>query len=96
MRAQMLLAEVHALLGSAPPRSGFAEGHARVLSSVATHAAWELAFTHAIYAHAAYAAQRHRGASARPWRGGWRALQALADPEDREMVEKTFSQVPAP
>jgi hypothetical protein len=95
MRAQMLLAEVHALLGLGTSAFRLAEGMREYFLGRDDTPAWELAFTHAIYAHAAYAAQRpeeHRRAHGE----AVAALQALADPEDREMVEKTFSQVPAP
>jgi hypothetical protein len=94
MRAQMLLAEVHALLGMGASAMQLAEGMRDYFLSRETPD-WELAFTHAIYAHAAYAAQKpevHRRAYAE----AVAALASIADPEDRQIVEKTFGQVPPP
>ena len=94
MRAQMLLAEVHALLGMGPSSLRLA-GEMRSYFLSRETPDWELAFTHAIYAHAAHAAQRpeeHR----RAYADAVAALQAIADPEDRQIVDKTFSQVPLP
>ena len=56
---------------------------------------WEIAFTHAIYAHCAHAAGEvgmHRAA----YQDAARALAAVADEEDRSIVAETFGQVPAP
>ncbi len=94
MRAQMLLAEVHALLGFGPSSLQLAEGMRSYFLGRETPD-WELAFTHAICAHAAHAAQRpdeHR----RAYADALAALQAVTDPEDRQIVEKTFRQVPPP
>jgi hypothetical protein len=94
MRAQMLLAEVHALLGLGDSAFRLARGMREYFLGRET-ADWELAFTHAIYAHAAHAAGRrdeHRSAHA----AAVAALAAIADAEDRQIVEKTFRQVPRP
>ena len=83
-RATMLLAQVHALLG---------DGHDYFVGRDTPD--WELAFTHAIHAHAAHAAgavDLHRAAYAR----AVTALQAVADDEDRRIVAQTFHQVPVP
>ena len=56
---------------------------------------WELAFTHAVHAHAAHAAGRaveHKASHTR----AVAALQAVADPEDRRIVAATLDRVPAP
>lgn len=56
---------------------------------------WELAFTHAIYAHAACVAGEpadHRSA----YQEATVALAAIADEEDRAIVLRTLSQVPVP
>jgi hypothetical protein len=92
MRATMLLAEVHALLGSGPAAFSFAQEMRNYFLSRDT-ADWELAFTHAIYAHAAYADGRlaeHRSA----YEEATAALQAIKDEEDRRIVLDTFNQVP--
>ena len=94
MRATMLLAEVHALLGFGASAFTFAvEMRAYFLGNDTPD--WELAFTHTIYAHAAYAAGRfadHRAA----YEQASIALMALTDEEDRNIVTKTFDQVPRP
>jgi N-acetylglutamate synthase-like GNAT family acetyltransferase len=94
MRATMLLAEVHAALGLGKTALAFAE---EVRAYFLEHGApdWELAFTHAIYAHAAHAARRpneHRMAYAQ----AEAALEAIKDEEDRAICLKTFAQVPRP
>ena len=94
MRATMLLAEVHALLGMGPSALALAE---EMRGYFVAHecADWELAFTHAIHAHAAHAAGRlaeyreaHGKAAA--------ALHAIAGEEDRKIVAQTFDQIPRP
>ena len=95
MRATMLLAQVHALLGDAPRAWEYASRMRAFFLEQPDTPDWELAFTHAIYANAAHAAGRaaeHRGA----WRQAREALDAIADAEDRAIVEKTFAQVPRP
>ena len=56
---------------------------------------WEIAFAHAIYAHAAYVAG-DLTAHARAYRDAALALEAIADPEDQMLVRITFDQVPPP
>lgn len=94
MRAKMLLAEVHALLGFGASAFAYAEIMRTYFLGRETPD-WELAFAHAVYAHAAHAAGRpeeHRAAYAQ----AVAALQAIADDEDRAIVAKTFGQVPVP
>jgi hypothetical protein len=94
MRAKMLLAEVHALLGYGTS----ALAYAREVRAYFLHAEapdWELAFTHAIHAHAAHAAgdlAAHRSAYA----AAEAAIAAIADADDKVVVMRTFAQVPAP
>ena len=95
MRATMLLAEVHALLGHGQLALSLATDMREYFLHRADTPDWELAFAHAIYAHGAHAAARgevHRAA----YREAERALAAIADDEDREIVARTFAQVPAP
>jgi hypothetical protein len=94
MRSTMLLAEVHALLGFGESALRFAEEMRSYFVDRET-ADWELAFTHVIHAHAAYAAgavDTHRIAYA----NALAATKAIADEEDRAIVNKTFRQVPVP
>ena len=94
MRATMLLAEVHAQLGHGASAFGFAQEMHNYFTSHDTPD-WEIAFTHAIYAHAASVA----GASAvhrRAYENAIAAIAAIADDEDRAIVMKTFSKVPRP
>ncbi|MDZ7668326.1 MAG: hypothetical protein U5Q16_02510 [Gammaproteobacteria bacterium] len=94
MRARMLLAEVHALLGRGKSSLRFAD---EMRGYFLTHGApdWEIAFVHSIYAHAAWVAgdkDLHRAA----YQDAVAAIDQIAEPEDREVVMQTFSQVPAP
>jgi len=94
MRATMLLAQVHALLG-----------HGALAFSLATRMReyflgrdtpdWELAFTHAIHAHAAWADGRETTFS-ESWRAAEKAIASITDSEDRRLVLETFRQVPVP
>ena len=94
MRATMLLAEVHALLGMGERALAHAD---EMRTYFLAHASpdWEIAFSHAIYAHAAHVAGRaaeHRDAYAQ----AEAALAAIADDEDRAIVAATFRHVPLP
>jgi hypothetical protein len=94
MRAAMLLAEVHAALGLGASALRYAEEmRAYFLENGAPD--WELAFTHAVYAHAAHAAGKrneHRMAYAQ----AEEAIGSLKDEEDRAIVMKSFARVPRP
>lgn len=95
MRATMLLAEVHALLGDGAMAIAFAQQMRRYFLASKDTPDWELAFTHAIHAHAASAAgkvEEHRAA----YQAATVAIAAIADAEDRAIVAATFIQVPAP
>jgi hypothetical protein len=94
MSALMLLAEVHALVGNGSLALDYAEQMRRFFLKADTPD-WELAFTHTIYAHAAYVAGdtetfEHAYEEAR------RAVGAISDTQDREVVLQTFNQVPTP
>lgn len=94
MRATMLLAEVHAQLGYGASAFQFAQDmHAYFMAHDTPD--WEIAFAHAIYAHAACVA----GASAihrRAYESAKLAVDAIADVQDRAIVQKTFEQIPPP
>lgn len=94
MRSSMLLAEVHALLGFGASALRYAEEMRAYFVGRETPD-WELAFTHVIHAHAASAAgsvEIHRIA----YEKARSAIKAIADEEDRAIVQKTFCQVPMP
>ena len=94
MRATMLLAEVHALLGMGERALAHAD-EMRAYFLAQRSPDWEIAFAHAIYAHAAHVAGRaseHRDAYAE----AEAALAAIADDEDRAIVAATFRLVPPP
>jgi len=94
MRATMLLAEVHALLGNGTTAFLYAQGMREYFLGIETPD-WELAFVHTIYAHAAFAAGEssvHKSA----YETAIKAIQAIKDDQDREIVQKTFEGVPRP
>ena len=94
MRATMLLAEVHALLGFGRSAYSFAEDMRAFFTSQETPD-WELAFTHTIHAHASHV----NGAMeeyARSFAEAERAIESIADDEDRAIVLQTFNLVPKP
>lgn len=95
MRASMLLAEVHALAGHGATALALATDMRNYFLAEHDTPDWELAFAHAIYAHAAHAAgvrSEHQDA----YRQAVLAIAAIRDEEDRRIVVKTFEQVPAP
>jgi hypothetical protein len=94
MRAAMLLAQVHALLGNGRLALGYAQAMRTYFLGRVTPD-WEIAFTHAIYAHAALVAgdsEAYRAA----YEEALEAIDSIADEEDRKVVLRTFEQVPVP
>jgi hypothetical protein len=94
MRATMLLAEACAALGEGP----VAMHHADIMRDyflARETPDWELAFVHAIHAHAA-AALGDDTAHASSYAAAVAALEAIADEDDKAIVMETFEQVPAP
>ena len=94
MRATMLLAEVHALLDMGLSALALAE---EMCSYFVAHECpdWELAFAHAIHAHAAHAVGRlaeYREAYGK----AAAALHAISGEGDRKIVAQTFDQIPPP
>jgi hypothetical protein len=94
MRATMLLAEVHALLGMGPSAMTLAEEMRSYFTSRETPD-WELAFVHAIYAHAAHAAGRLEE-HCEAYGKAVVALEAITNEEERKVFLKTFRLVPEP
>ena len=95
MRATMLLAEVHALLGLGKSALRHAQEMRSYFLNESDTPDWELAFTHAIYAHAACAAGEHE-LHRQTYAQAQAAIKAIADDEDRSIVAQTFEQVPPP
>jgi hypothetical protein len=94
MRATMLLAEVHALLGLGHSALAYAEEMRAYFLGIQSPD-WEVAFVHAIHAHAASAAgerEKHRASYAQ----AVAALDAVSSEQERAMVAVTFGHVPKP
>jgi hypothetical protein len=94
MRSTMLLAEVHALLGNGQSALAYAEEMRTYFLGVQAPD-WEMAFVHAVHAHAASAAgdpEKHRTS----YGLAVAALAAVSSLEERSIVAKTFSHVPKP
>jgi len=93
-RAQMLLARVHTLLGFGPSALSLASEVRSYFVGRATPA-WELAFAHAIYAHAAHVSgnpDAHRSA----YQEALDAAALIAKEEDRKVFHETFVLIPTP
>lgn len=95
MRADMLLAEVHALLGHGKTALAYAEVMKAYFLGKPDTPDWEIAFVHAIHAHAAHAAGQAE-VHAAAYRAASASIAAIADDEDRAVVLKTFALVPTP
>lgn len=95
MRALMLLAQAHAQAGLGTTALAYAdEVRAYFLASSSTPD-WEIAFTHVVHAHAAWAAGA-KELHARSYATGAQAIAAIANDEDRDIVQRVFRNVPAP
>ncbi len=94
MRAKMLLAEVHAALGLGASAFAYA-AEIKPFFLERDSPDWEIAFAHAIYAHAAHAAGKH-DEHRRAYAEAHAAIDAIAADADREIVLKTYARVPSP
>jgi hypothetical protein len=95
MRATMLLAEVHTLLGNGKTALAYASTMRDFFLDQDDTPDWEIAFTYAIHAHAADVAGEikvHEDA----YREAQSTLAAIEDPADREIVQQTLDHVRAP
>jgi hypothetical protein len=95
MRAVMLLAQAHAMAGFGSTALAYADEMRSYFLSMPNTPDWELAFVHAVHAHAASAAgsaEQH----ARSYADAAKAVGAIADEEDRNIVERVYRHVPAP
>jgi len=95
IRAAMLLAQAHALAGHGATALAYAREVRNFLLARPDTPDWEIAMTHAVHAHAAHAAGEHDEHRA-SYAMAASAVQAIAKPQDRTIVEKTFRQVPSP
>ena len=93
-RAEMLLAAVHALLGFGESAWPLA---LRVKNFFSTTECpdWERAYISLIYAHAAILAG-NQSEYTEAYQQATADLDAIADPEDRKLVQASFDQVPRP
>lgn len=95
MRATMLLAEVHALLGHGQTALQLATPMREYFLARRDTPDWEQAFTHSIFAHCAL-----RAGESETYRAAYAlaaaALATIADDEDRKIVALTFNQIPSP
>lgn len=94
MRATMLLAEVHALLGFGQSALAYAEEMRAYFLGVESPD-WEGAFVHAVHAHAASAAGetgKHRAS----YELAIAAIEAVSNEKERGVVIRTFNHVPKP
>jgi len=95
MRAVMLLAQAHAMAGLGTTALAYADEMRSYFLFMPNTPDWELAFVHVVHAHAASAAgsaEEH----ARSYAQAAKAVQAIADDEDRNIVERVYRHVPAP
>lgn len=91
--ATMLLAQVHALIGDAPRARRYAEECFAFVTSRQSPA-WQVAFAHAIVAHAA-AIAKDAATHAKHYEVA-RGLGAALAEGDREVFEATFRTIPSP
>lgn len=95
MRALMLLAQAHAQAGLGRTALAYAREMSSYFLAASTTPDWEIAFSHVVHAHAAYAAGEH-GEHARAYLLAVEATAAIAEERERVIVERVFRHVPAP
>jgi hypothetical protein len=95
MRALMLVAQAHARAGLGATALAFADEMRAYFLAMPATPDWERAFAWTVHAHAAWAA----GASnehARSYAAAVEAVAAIADDEDRTIVQRVFRHLPTP
>src|SRR6516225_6654883 len=95
MNARMLLAHAHALAGLGHSAIDYADEMRTYFLAQPDTPVWAMTLVHAIHAHAAAISgdpQQHADSYA----AAARAFDTITDDEDREVVGKTWRQVPAP
>lgn len=95
MRAVMLLAQVHAMAGLGTTALQYADEMRAYFVTAPSTPDWELAFAHAIHAHAANAAGAAHLHSA-SYAAAKKAAGAITDAEDRTVFDSVFRHVPRP
>lgn len=95
MRALMLLPHAHAQSGLGGTALACAEEVRTYFLGATSTPDWEVAFTHVVHAHAAWAA-RAGAQHARSYAQAVQAVAAIADQEDRNIVQLVFRHVPRP
>lgn len=93
-RAKMLVAHAHAFAGNGRYALRQARASHAYLTSIDSPD-WEIAFSHAVMAHAAAAAD-DRDAHRRHHAAARVAGDAIKESEDRAIFEKTFARIPMP
>jgi hypothetical protein len=94
MRATLLLAEVHALLGFGHSAMAYADEMRTYFLGLQSPAS-EVAFVHVVHAHAASAAgetEKHRAS----YGLALAAIEAVSNEEEKRIVARTFRHVPKP
>lgn len=94
MRAKMIVAEVHALLGMGHTSYMYAKEMYDYYTNRET-LDWELALTYAVFAHAAHVSGDYE-LHGKACQDALDALDVIDDQSDRDVVIRTFSLVPAP
>lgn len=95
MRALMLLAQAHAQAGLGASAMSYADSMRAFFLATPSTPDWELAFVHAIHANAAFTVG-DKATHADSYARAERAVAAIVDAEDREIVVRLFDQVPRP
>ena len=92
--ADLLPGQVHALLGNGSPAMQYANSAFAFFSS-GTSLPWEIAFAHAVLAHAAHA-NGDAALHGLHYRKAAEAVQAITVPGNREIFDATFRVIPKP
>lgn len=95
MRASMLLANVHAILGMGASAMSYAQQVSDFFLAQASVPDWELAFVHTIHARACACAGDTKS-YADSYVNAQSAIELIADPEDKAIVLITFEQLTKP
>jgi hypothetical protein len=93
--AHLLLGQVHALLGNAILAERFASSARGFFLSGGNSAPWELAIAHAVAANAAHCSG-NSVAHQREYAAAQRAVEAITNAKEREIVLATLRVVPKP
>jgi len=93
-RARMLLAKVHAALGHAEMALAYSRQSSDYILSHEPPD-WEVAFAHAVLAHAAFAAD-DTALHYSEYVAAQQLGKAIADPEDRDVFLRSFAAIPRP